>query len=1107
MDNRGIRNTTLLHSILFFLSVFLPAMIVVVLVSVGNYRREIRAETALIEKNEELLVGFERTLIGNQLNGVLEDVKFLAEQVNLVGLLSSGFDPSLAEPLLADYESFLQRKQVYSELRILDIRGMEKIRVEFYDGDSSIVPEADRRSRDDRYYFLRATELPPQTIYVSNIDLREESTKGDPGAPVIRFAAPLNDKNGNRTAILVLTYNADNILRPVEDASTISFGHGMLLDPNGFWLHSYRQEDEWGFIYPERSHRTFAADHPDIWESMSKMDGGISRNDDSIVVFATVYPLLDPQLDAPRSMWQVVHDYPGEEGYYWYLVSYIPRSLLIERTADFRRRITVSGSTIIFGLFLFSLMFLFMRRKRILAESRIAEEASIFAHNPAPVLRASADGRLVKANPAAHRVFPRETITNQTISVFSSLDSDALSSLEFDDSCQFEQRLGDSTYFFTVKRNPADRSLLFYGSDITTRKEIQEEITRLSAAVEQSATAILITDCQGTISFANSACAKGSGYTIEELVGNHTRLFKSGEQGFEVYRELWSTIGAGGVWTGEIRNRKKSGELYWEEMSITPIRDESGSVSGYLAVKDDITRRKETEEQLTKAKEEAESASRLKSEFLANMSHEIRTPMNAILGFTDFLIDDERSPSKLKNLKIIKNSGKHLLSLINDILDFSKIEADRIDIENAPFALRGTLEHIQGLMRDSIQGKGLYLRTEFSEFFPVVVEGDEHRITQVLLNVLGNAVKFTAAGGITVRCDYRDGVAIIAVADTGVGIDKKKLELIFDPFQQADTSTERIHGGTGLGLAICRRLAELMGGSIRAESDLGEGSTFILELPLLALDVEEAELLVAYDDDTDSRMVVSWIHGAGKDEMLKKVVLKGIRDLPVKLEKMRLAAAERDPVAFANIVHDLKGYTGNLHLNEAYDVAVRLFDLTNSDGFVLQDAVAHLAELEGVIRKIPARVLEVDAEPGDLLEAFSAPLRVLTAEDNETNQELIRILLGGIGLESDFVGDGKAVLSRLEQNRYDLLLLDMQMPVMDGRETIEAIRRNDRYRDLHVIAITAHAMEGDADLYIGLGCNDYLSKPIDRELFAEKVTGVMIKKTGRHGMEAVIEVD
>ncbi|MBT3275845.1 MAG: PAS domain S-box protein, partial [Spirochaetales bacterium] len=773
-------------------------------------------------------------------------------------------------------------------------------------------------------------------------------------------------------------------------------------------------------------------------------------------------------------------------------------------TADHRRQLYTSGGAIGFAFLAISVLVAMTRRRKLIAETERAEDASIFINNPAPVIRADSAGNVVKTNPAADRFFPAARDAKRDIQIFSNFNLIDVDHLGYNSSYQFEQHVGDRYFFFTVKRNPSDGSFIFYGSDIPSRKEIQKEILRLSTAVEQSATAILITDLDGTINFANRACSRTSGYPTGDLIGKNTRIFKSGIQETEIYDELWKTITNGNVWSGEMLNRRKDGGLYWEEVSISPIRDDVGTLSGYLAVKEDISGRKETEEQLTRAKEEAESASRLKSEFLANMSHEIRTPMNAILGFTDFLIDDEETPNKLKNLRIIKSSGKHLLSLINDILDFSKIEADRIEIEAQPFALLGMLKHLEALMAESIREKSLYLHTSISDLVPRVVEGDEHRIAQILLNIIGNAVKFTDTGGITVNCDYSEGLVIFEVVDTGIGVDQDKLDLIFEAFQQANTSTERTHGGTGLGLAICRQLASLMNGRVYAKSQPGKGSTFFLEIPLPEVSVDEAELLEAVDEDLDQerldnkaqgrRIVSAWLAGVNSDEMLQRVVLSGVRDLPVKLEKLKLAVAERKPEVFANIVHDLKGYSGNLKMDEVYQIAQKLYEFSNSDSFTLNGAEPYLIKLESLIRSIPGSFMTEGADPAELLESSGPDLRIITAEDNETNQELIKILLQGIGLSSDFEKDGRAVLDRLKTGSYDLLLLDMQMPVMDGKETITAIRGEPRFDDLHVIAITAHAMEGDAERYIEMGCDDYLSKPIDRELFASKIAALSFER-------------
>ena len=852
---------------------------------------------------------------------------------------------------------------------------------------------------------------------------------------------------------------------------------------------------------------------------ITKMDEGIIHRQDGIFIYATVYPLLDPRISMPESMWEVKFDTAiPEQGYYWHLVSHVKHSVLGDRTRDFKRQLV---STFIFTAIAFigvSILVAFTRRKRWIAEDRIIDEASIFNENPAPVLRVDADGNVVKANIAAYEALRLEALMDTSADIFSKLDPQSIRDLEPADAYQFEQEIGDAFYFFTVKKNPSDGSYLFYGSNVTNRKEIQKEIIRLSTAVEQSATAILITDLSGIIGFANASCARSSGYSVNELIGKHTRIFKSGNQDREIYGELWRSISSGNAWHGELLNRRKDGTCHWEDVAITPIRDDEGRMTGYLAVKEDITARRETDDQLRRAKEQAEAASRLKSEFLANMSHEIRTPMNAILGFTDFLIDKEGDREKLKNLQIIKNSGRHLLALINDILDFSKIEADRIDIELQPFSLRGVLDHLENLLRDSVRRKKLFFRMTVADEVPQVVNGDEHRITQVLLNILGNAIKFTERGGVTVACNYLRGNIVIGISDTGIGIEPRNIEIIFSPFQQADSTTERTHGGTGLGLAISRRLVELMGGTIVAESEKGVGSRFEITIPMEVVTSGDREYRTLTDDDKSrdapgellqlmdmgaaadttpgesygEMMVQSWLSDQASDDMLRQVVLKGIRDLPVKLQKLKKAKLEQNSKEFARIIHDLKGYTGNLRMTEVFQVAEQLLTLTREPDYSFLDIGPSFEHLEYLVSTIPDRFFEEGIIPSTQTDV--SLFAVLTAEDNETNQELFRILLKDIGLSSDFVGDGRAVLDKLNQTHYDLLLLDMQMPVMDGAETIKAIRMEPRFDELHVIAITAHAMEGDEARYRELGCNDYLSKPIDRDRFAECIGELISSK-------------
>ena len=361
----------------------------------------------------------------------------------------------------------------------------------------------------------------------------------------------------------------------------------------------------------------------------------------------------------------------------------------------------------------------------------------------------------------------------------------------------------------------------------------REQLRKLSTAVDQSPAATVITDLKGDITYVNPRFTDVTGYSLTEAIGKNPRILKSGRTPPEVYQDLWQTIAAGQEWKGEFLNRKRNGGLFWEKASITAIRDEQGTVSAYLAVKEDITEQKFAQQALLRAKEEAESATRMKSAFLANMSHEIRTPMNAILGFTELLLrDDSLSVQQRHYLTTVSRSGEHLLELLNDVLETSKIEAGQMRINSAPFDIRLMLDYLDSMFRQKIEDKSLVFsvdaeRLEYGHFV-----ADQQKLRQIVINLLGNALKFTQAGRIDLRVwtepcsgsEPTECYLFFEVADTGIGIVAAEQESIFQVFSQTREGAQI--GGTGLGLSISRSLARMMGGDIVVESEPGKGSCF-----------------------------------------------------------------------------------------------------------------------------------------------------------------------------------------------------------------------------------------------------------------------------------------
>ncbi len=755
--------------------------------------------------------------------------------------------------------------------------------------------------------------------------------------------------------------------------------------------------------------------------------------------------------------------------------------------------------------------------------------------------------------------------------------------------------------------------------------------------------------------------------------------------------------------------------------------------------------------QLTRAKETAENANRLKSEFLANMSHEIRTPMNAILGFTDIMIKDEIDPEKQYYLETIKKSGSNLLKLINDILDFSKIEADRFEISEVVFSPRKLIYHLEMMFSVKAQEKKLYFTINGLKDLPAYVLGDSHKLNQVLINIIGNAFKFTHTGGVTMDClyDTQNRNLEIKIKDTGIGISLEQQRIIFDPFRQADGSTTREYGGTGLGLAIASRMMKLLGGAIYLESRLGEGAAFTVALPLpeaesieetagvtyreedestkdkniaviednpqdreliktvlqknryrvieltntldivkrvvehkvdlvildivmaglggfeindlLKKDIRTAHIpvivysgsdqvmksltsgIVDYikkpirleevlkriyinlklyhqiknifvvDDDkmllnlycsflqrhkyncfafssgkealkkiqsgiqpdliildlimpemdgfqflkalrgecrqadipviivtvkeltyleldklknmtlavyskgidveakfisfldsyfkrkraVGENLVRRWIDNIGDDEQIKRILMEAIKSLPEKISELEQAIVDRDIENIKFLSHSLKGMALSLEMTEVSEFFKEINDESQQENRDLEKICRFFVELKELVSSIS---MDYSHEKLTLKERkdIGDNLDILVAEDDGINQRLIKIYFKRMGRKCDIAENGLVALEMLKKKKYDVLFLDIQMPVMDGLETIKRIRQDVYLKDIFVIALTAHALKGDQEKCISAGCNDYISKPVKMEALIERLEAFIAGENKPH---------
>ncbi len=376
--------------------------------------------------------------------------------------------------------------------------------------------------------------------------------------------------------------------------------------------------------------------------------------------------------------------------------------------------------------------------------------------------------------------------------------------------------------------------LVGIGRDITEQKLAQEQILKLSKAIEQSPVSIEITDVNGIIEYVNPCFCETTGYSFDEIIGEHARILRSDKMPAETYQDLWETIGAGGIWKRELLNRKKNGETFWESVTLTSIKNDKGSITNYIALKENVSERKLMEAELIQAKEKAEESDRLKSAFLANMSHEIRTPLNSIIGFSELLGDaDFDQEQKNEFIRTIVENGNSLLSIISDIMDFSMLEAHQMKVRKENFSTKKLLNDLRNDFSKKAVQKGIELKlTQHPYNEDITLTSDLYRIKQIFNNLIGNSLKFTKEGGrIEVGYEVNEHEVTFHVKDTGIGIAPEYHQSIFERFRQIDLAKTRRYGGNGLGLSISKNLAELLGGNIWVESVPEQYSNFFFTIP------------------------------------------------------------------------------------------------------------------------------------------------------------------------------------------------------------------------------------------------------------------------------------
>ena len=666
-------------------------------------------------------------------------------------------------------------------------------------------------------------------------------------------------------------------------------------------------------------------------------------------------------------------------------------------------------------------------------------------------------------------------------------------------------------------------------------KEALDELKYQKFALDQHSI-VAVTDVKGTITYVNNKFCEISGYSKEELIGQNHRLLKSGFHSDDFFRNMYLSISKGNVWTGEICNKDKKGNIYWVDSTFVPYMGENGKPESYTAIRTDITQRKLDDAELLASKKAAEEAARAKSEFLACMSHEIRTPMNGVLGMLSLLMTSKLDVEQLHRASVARESAKSLLTVINDILDFSKIDAGKMELEILNFDLLKMLDDFCESFALLAESNEIELILDVSNVKQPMIKADPGRIRQVLTNLVGNAIKFTQKGEVLIRIsqeefDENRWQLQISVIDTGTGIPEDKIDKLFDAFSQVDASTTRKYGGTGLGLAIVEKLCVLMGGQINVESTLGEGSSFNFELEvekstevlpsLPHIDIEKLDLLVVDDNVTNcevlSKQLAEWgaivsVASCAKDALQicesrydSNQPLFDVAFLDMEMphiDGLTLGETLNTDSRFETIglvMMTSVNFSGEAKIfaesgfSAYFSKPVTPSDLFNALNIVAEGGLA-LKQAAPLVTHQYIKSLD-STDHGYLGHGirWSTLTRVLLVEDNHINQEVAMGLLEDMNVIVSIASNGLEALGCLNSavdNRYSLVLMDCQMPEMDGYEATRQIRSGaagEENREIPIIAMTANAMVGDREKCLDAGMSDYLAKPIDFEPLLAKL--------------------